>query len=584
MLQTNNVMRTKAYSSTPPKRHRRRRRNMMLALLLGILPMALFQWQRFSSLQHLTSPFNVTTTLSADVSSILPPPLETKRTRSSIVRGDLEGGTNDVDDDFYYKEYISSLVENGMDIHDDDDRYGDALAAFRLALQRAQRRSQQSSMPLFANLTALEAAAVVAQESKKNTRERMEIGSYSNKNNESSKFLLNLIRVPKAGSSALSITARALVGCAPDGYPCCGGTGKKHRLYPACPRSDLWCPAIRGCLNHDADYSKNTNHQTSAYVFPTITTLRHPVARALSAFFYRPPHRPWSENHSMAFFQHDFIALPQYQNPMTKMLSGYSAYYNHETPPTRRRRRHGSSNTSEKEEDATTTLPIIISVDEAKARLCQLDFFGLAEMPLVSNLLLYESPPFDRLWPNPVAFGLPPKNGYFNNNSPATTVVVSTADVATAAPRHLLLQSDNSSSIRSSNNNTTTTTTTTANIMEITTEPNSLIRYNGARNYKKFKTRDFVQHNGAALVNQYQAMDVQVYDFAVSLFCQRLFSNKKHIMMDLVKEAEDGYKSLARHFQPCRQTLEQQHQQQQQESATRGPLDFCANVLEEKRH
>eukprot|EP00984_Skeletonema_dohrnii_P014051 scaffold5869_cov75-Skeletonema_dohrnii-CCMP3373.AAC.2 len=33
--------------------------------------------------------------------------------------------------------------------------------------------------------------------------------------------LLNSVRIPKSGSSALSVTARALSGCHPDGYPCC---------------------------------------------------------------------------------------------------------------------------------------------------------------------------------------------------------------------------------------------------------------------------------------------------------------------------------------------------------------------------
>ena len=35
--------------------------------------------------------------------------------------------------------------------------------------------------------------------------------------------LLNSIRIPEAGSSFLSVTARALVGCQPDGYVCFAG-------------------------------------------------------------------------------------------------------------------------------------------------------------------------------------------------------------------------------------------------------------------------------------------------------------------------------------------------------------------------
>ena len=50
--------------------------------------------------------------------------------------------------------------------------------------------------------------------------------------------LLNSIRIPKAGSSSLSVVARALAGCRPDGYPCCVWPGDPPG---SCPRKGLKC-------------------------------------------------------------------------------------------------------------------------------------------------------------------------------------------------------------------------------------------------------------------------------------------------------------------------------------------------------
>jgi hypothetical protein len=90
--------------------------------------------------------------------------------------------------------------------------------------------------------------------------------------------LLNSVRVPKAGSSALSVIARALAGCGPDGYPCCGFPGDPKG---SCPREDLFCPLITGCVGHHPNYQGNET---------IITSLRDPVSRTTSAFFYYPPH------------------------------------------------------------------------------------------------------------------------------------------------------------------------------------------------------------------------------------------------------------------------------------------------------
>lgn len=179
--------------------------------------------------------------------------------------------------------------------------------------------------------------------------------------------LLNSVRVPKASSSHLSVIARALAGCEPDGYPCCRGPSR------SCPRANLTCHAVIGCVDHRPDYSHGD--------VPTITTLRHPSSRLLSAFFYTPPHRPLpKDDYSWPMFE-SYIRDLKFRNVMVKMLStGDYAY--HDFRP----------------EDHT--------VAEAQRRLCAFDWFGLVEFPIMSAVLLYEAGSFAQIQPNRVVFDL----------------------------------------------------------------------------------------------------------------------------------------------------------------------------------
>ncbi|GKY97328.1 hypothetical protein MPSEU_000691200 [Mayamaea pseudoterrestris] len=179
--------------------------------------------------------------------------------------------------------------------------------------------------------------------------------------------LLNSIRIPKAGSSHLSLQARALVGCKPDGYPCCRGPSR------SCPRNDLRCKSIIGCVDHRPNYDQ--------VGVPLVTALRHPTNRLLSGFFYKPPHRPQpKDDYSWNMFDF-YIRAPEYRNVMVKMLStGEFAY--HENRP------------------ADHTLR------KAQDRLCTFAWFGINELPILSAMLLYESQDFSLLQPNRVVFGL----------------------------------------------------------------------------------------------------------------------------------------------------------------------------------
>jgi hypothetical protein len=271
--------------------------------------------------------------------------------------------------------------------------------------------------------------------------------------------LLNSIRIPKAGSSALSVTSRALAGCHPDGFPCCTYPGNP---VGSCPREGLECPQVTGCGGHHPNLSGNE---------PIITTVREPTSRLLSGFFSSPIHRPsMDKGHSWQTFENDYIKNATFRNVMTKMFSGDYAYNVFE--------------------------PNVHTVAKAKQTICKMEWFGIAELPILSSLLLYESPAFALLTPNPVTFGLPP----------------------TKQEAEKSFDDDGRQT-------------------------------NDSEDYLQFKARTFPDHNGTALVQNYNGTDFHLYKFITKLFCPRL-DNVEGVVED-IQRANIAEEEL----QLCRQVL-----------------------------
>ena len=160
----------------------------------------------------------------------------------------------------------------------------------------------------------------------------------NNNNNKSYYQLLpkiHLIRVPKASSSSLSAITRRIVGCNPPG-PCCRYPGDPIGSCPAPKTSpaQYLCPKVIGCTGHHPFINiLKENSKNHSYEIHSISMMREPISRSLSAFSYHPPHTivkkkypECSKNpYSKECFK-KYLLNRKFKNIVVKMLSGSFPY------------------------------------------------------------------------------------------------------------------------------------------------------------------------------------------------------------------------------------------------------------------
>lgn len=132
---------------------------------------------------------------------------------------------------------------------------------------------------------------------------------------------VQLIRIPKASSTSLSAVVRRLMGCHPPG-PCCKFPGDPPG---SCPQRGLFDCQLQfkviGCTGHYVDYN-----QLLSKTMKTISIIREPRARSLSAFFYPGIHHNSECKAGIEECFQRYLVDIRFKNIATKMLTGDYSY------------------------------------------------------------------------------------------------------------------------------------------------------------------------------------------------------------------------------------------------------------------
>ena len=219
--------------------------------------------------------------------------------------------------------------------------------------------------------------------------ERFESRNNSIANDNWSFDRLQLVRIPKAGSTEASVLARLLGGCYPTG-PCCVFPGDP---IGSCPSKNLECPSVSGCTGHyvNADFLE----KGSSF---SMSNMRGVVDRVVSGFFYSAPHSPKCTKDENVNYEECFLRMTEFKshrNVMSKMVTGHYAY-------------DGKNICVHEEDDCDETLKSVIR------GACNLNFVTILESWQSSILLLFETLPWIK--PNESFFPLKDHNPYRSSN------------------------------------------------------------------------------------------------------------------------------------------------------------------------
>jgi hypothetical protein len=317
--------------------------------------------------------------------------------------------------------------------------------------------------------------------------------AYSNYNTSKNRFKnstdyklnrLQIIRIPKASSTALSIVARRMVGCLPPG-PCCKFPGEPPGTCP----NELLADCIKekkviGCIGHSVDVNFFYNKS-----IPTISVMREPTSRALSAFFYPGMHHNSECTKDRLECFKLYLTDRRFKNIVVKMLTGEFAY-------------------DKKVVTCRSASVCKHSLEKAKENLQFMNFFGGTEMWELSLLLLHYK--FKRLIPVYDEFAVSEDVSSAQNNS---------ADVVhTASQSHRIHNNTPTSLEKESTSNSSYQLVTHVNVSHFN------VRVNNNDEYKRFKNmamKDYVQH-----LKKQNELDLELYQLVLESMCAQLMKYK----------------------------------------------------------
>lgn len=195
----------------------------------------------------------------------------------------------------------------------------------------------------------------------------------------SSAKVLHLVRIPKASSTPLSTVSRHIAGCFPAG-PCCKYPGTPRGTCPLTEPPLIKCEELGkviGCTHHFPNYKYLLDPSIIS-----ITVMREPLSRAISAFFYPGIHHN-SRCTANAFGEArlhkcflEYTAALNWQNIAVKLFSGEYAYRD--------------VRTCNKSSECTNSLELALS------NLPRFSFAGISEVWPLSLLVMHIKVPTAR--------------------------------------------------------------------------------------------------------------------------------------------------------------------------------------------
>ena len=148
--------------------------------------------------------------------------------------------------------------------------------------------------------------------------------------------IIHFVHIPKTGGSSFGLILKRFIGAQKfkdrDGCSTAvsGGPANNHGMIPCGSVSTVVmtpnCSFLVGCVTQHQP--KMNFLEVPSKLRVSVTMLRNPVRRVVSAFFHGWPHTPKDCNARHGCSMHKYLDMPQYQNIAVRMLGANSWPYN----------------------------------------------------------------------------------------------------------------------------------------------------------------------------------------------------------------------------------------------------------------